>query len=195
MIFFFFCDALRRCFVALSLSFSLPHGQTLQQSVSTDTSEQAPQTVHELNSLISSLVSVIGVAVGTPLTGCFMNPLLAMTVLAISHWRHSVLVVMLGPAIGAGLAALAAKLFSYRVRAPFLTSVRWGAGGMGGLGLGNLHAGRVAHQMHAMHQAGAGAGAGGPRDSVSVSVSPGGAGGRANPFDPRGHDEKQGSRF
>lgn len=163
--------------------------------MSTDTSEQAPQTVHELNSLISSLVSVIGVAVGTPLTGCFMNPLLAMTVLAISHWRHSVLVVMLGPAIGAGLAALAAKLFSYRVRAPFLTSVRWGAGGMGGLGLGNLHAGRVAHQMHAMHQAGAGAGAGGPRDSVSVSVSPGGAGGRANPFDPRGHDEKQGSRF
>lgn len=175
------------CFVA---SVSL---QTLQQAVSTDTSEQAPQTVHELNSLISALVSVIGVAVGTPLSGCFMNPFFGLAVLAVSHWRHSAVVVIFGPTLGAAVAALAAKLFTYRTRAPFLTGVRWGAGGMGGLGLGNLQPQALATFADSRLGAGSSASASPASAGLGAGGSYGQQQARANPFNPS--EEKQGSRF
>lgn len=168
--------------------------------MSTDSSEQAPQTVHELNSLISALVSVIGVAVGTPLSGCFMNPFFALALLSVSHWRHSAVVVIFGPTIGAGFAALAAKLFTYRTRAPFLTGVRWAAGGMGGLGLGNLQPQALATFADS-RLGGGGSAAGSSATASGTAGSTLGAGGsygqqsaaRSNPFNPA--EEKQGSRF
>jgi aquaporin Z len=160
-------------FVILITNFGVTQ-PVLQQGVSTDSSEQAPQSVHELNSLISALVAVLGAGIGTPLTGCFMNPLFGLTVLALSNWYNSVIVVIFGPVLGALLATLTAKLFTYRTRAPFLAGVRWGTGGMGGLGLG---AHPMAQQMAAM------------------SAQGGGSGGRqVNPFNPNS-EEKQGSRF
>ena len=147
--------------------------------------------MHELNSLISAVVSTIGVAVGTPLSGCFMNPFFGMAVLAVSHWRHSAVVVVFGPTIGACVAALAAKLFTYRTRAPFLTGVRWQAGGMGGLGLGNLQPQALATFVDSRM------GGGSSSSSVGGSASPASIGhsreARSNPFNPA--EEKQGSRF
>lgn len=163
--------------------------QVLQQSVSTDTSEQAPQTVHELNSVVSILVTAIGVAVGTPLTGCFMNPFFGVIVLVMSHWHHNVLVVLFGPLIGAAMAALCAKLFTYRTRPPFLVGVRWGVGGMGGLGLGNLPP--TQQQMSAMGLTRSGAPAAGGGLTAAAAAA---AASRPNPFNPISPNA-QGSRF
>jgi len=129
---------------------------TLQQSVSADTSEQSPQTVHELNSIMSALLGMCCSAVTTPLSGCFMNPLIGVTVLGVSSWRNNILVIILGPLLGGCCAALAARLFTYRTRMPFMTQVRWGSGGvMSGLGLNGSYAQAAAAtaQAHArQHQ-------------------------------------------
>jgi glycerol uptake facilitator-like aquaporin len=167
-------------FVLLITNFAV-NQPVLQQAVSTDTSEQAPQTTHELNSIIAALVCTVCTAAGTPISGCFMNPLFALTLLSLTAFRNNVAVVILGPLFGAALAALVARLFSYRTRAPFLATLRWGAGGMGGLGLGNLPPPGSHNQMSSL-------GPGGPSGPPTH---------RANPFNPNTNAEEkvQGSRF
>lgn len=107
---------------------------TIQSNISPDLSEQSPQTVHELNCIISGFICVAGTAVGNPITGCFMNPLVGVSVFILSIHRNSVIVCIFGPLIGACVAALAARLFTYRTRPPFTANLRYGQQG-GGVGV------------------------------------------------------------
>jgi glycerol uptake facilitator-like aquaporin len=95
----------------------------LQQGFVPDVSEQAPQSVHELNSIATCFITFSVSTIAYSVSSCFVNPAIGCAVLALTRYPNSPIVVIFGPTIGALLSSLVSRLYSYRVRAPFAPSL------------------------------------------------------------------------
>eukprot|EP00462_Mataza_sp_D1_P019656 CAMPEP_0175139182 /NCGR_PEP_ID=MMETSP0087-20121206/10759_1 /TAXON_ID=136419 /ORGANISM="Unknown Unknown, Strain D1" /LENGTH=293 /DNA_ID=CAMNT_0016422161 /DNA_START=29 /DNA_END=907 /DNA_ORIENTATION=+ len=96
--------------IVTATSFGGDEEVNVSQAVSADdTSEQQPQTVHELNCIVVAVVVTAGTAVGSTISGGFMNPFFAIAVgYFSSHWLLSPL---LAPLLSVVLAVFVRKLF------------------------------------------------------------------------------------
>jgi len=96
--------------IVTATSFGGDEDVSVSQVVSADdTSEQQPQTVHELNCIVVAVVVCASVAVGSTISGGFMNPFFAV---AVAHFSSNWLIApLVAPFISVIIAVLVRHLF------------------------------------------------------------------------------------